>query len=125
MPDSTILMDYVLHRLAGLVKGLRIIPENIEKNLKASMGLYFSQRVLLALVESGLPRQEAYVMVQKVAMHCWENHVQFPDAVRADPDISKRLGAAALDELFDPGYYLRFEDAIFGRVFEGHSSGGR
>jgi len=119
MPDSTILMDYVLHRLAGLVKNLRVIPENIERNLAASMGLFFSQRVLLALVESGLPRQEAYVAVQQVAMRCWETRTGFPDAVRGDPVISGRLGAQALDELFDPGYYLRFEDAIFQRVFGG------
>ena len=85
----------------------------------ASMGLYYSQRVLLGLIESGLPRQEAYVMVQKVAMGCWENRTWFPDAVRAEPGIAERLGAAALDDLFDPGYYLRFEDAIFQRVFGG------
>lgn len=119
MPDSTILMDYVLHRLSGLVKNLRVIPENIERNLAGSMGLFFSQRVLLALVESGLPRQEAYVMVQQVAMRCWESRTQFPDAVRAEPAIAGRLGAAALEELFDPGYYLQFEDAIFARVFAG------
>jgi len=119
MPDSTILADYVLHRLAGLLSGLRVIPENMERNLMSSMGLFFSQRVLLALVEGGMARQQAYELVQGVAMRCWRERTPFPDAVRAEEGIAARLGAAALDELFDPGYYLRFEETIFDRVFGG------
>ncbi|BFR49722.1 adenylosuccinate lyase [Nitratidesulfovibrio sp. HK-II] len=117
MPDSTILMDYVLHRLSGLLANLRVIPENMDRNLAASYGLYYSQRVLLALVESGMARQEAYVLAQRCAMQSWETRKPFPDMVRADADIAARLAPSVLDELFDPGYYLRHENMIFERVF--------
>lgn len=120
MPDSTILMDYVLHRLAGLLESLRIIPENIERNLMASYGLFFSQRVLMALLEKGhdkLSRQEAYVLVQRCAMKSWDERKYFPDVVRDDEKILSFLDAKALAELFDINYYLRYEDNIFARVF--------
>ena len=117
MPDSTILVDYMLHRLNNLLKGLRVIPENMERNLMGSHGLFFSQRVLLALVEAGLARQEAYVMVQKVAMRCWRERTSFEDAVRADVDIAARLDKARLDKAFDLNYYLRHERTILDRVF--------
>ena len=117
MPDSTILVDYMLHRLNNLLKGLRVIPENMERNLMGSHGLFFSQRVLLALVEAGLARQEAYVMVQKVAMRCWRERTSFEDAVRADADIAARLDTAWLDKAFDLNYYLRHERTILDRVF--------
>ena len=122
MPDSTILMDYILHRLSGLVENLRIIPENIERNLKGSYGLFFSQRVLLALLEAGgegLSRQDAYVLVQRCAMRSWENHEYFPDVVRQSPEISAHLSSKSLDEIFDLNYYLRYENDIFARVFDG------
>jgi adenylosuccinate lyase len=117
MPDSTILADYILNRLSGLLTNLRIIPENMDRNLMASYGLFYSQRVLTALIGSGLARQEAYEMVQRVAMACWEKRTSFPEAVQNTPDIAGRLGTKALEEIFDPGYYLRHEDLIFGRVF--------
>jgi len=117
MPDSTILADYILHRISGLLDNLRVIPENMERNLKASFGLYFSQRLLLALVNSGMDRQAAYEMVQRVAMRCWAERLQFPDEARRDPDIAARLDAAALDAVFDPRSYLVHEDLIYRRVF--------
>ncbi len=117
MPDSTILMDYMLHRLAGVLEKLRILPENMEQNLKSSYQLFFSQRVLLALVASGMERGPAYDVVQKIAMRCWEEKKQFPEAVRADKGIGARLSRERLDEIFDMGYYLRQEDLIFKRVF--------
>ncbi len=118
MPDSTILADYVLNRLAKLLDNLRVIPENMERNLMASYGLFFSQRVLIALVEEArMPRQEAYVLVQKIAMQSWEGRQSFPDLVRASADIAGRLSPATLDALFDPRGYLRHEDMIFARVF--------
>lgn len=118
MPDSTILADYVLARLARLLDGLRVIPENMERNLMASYGLFFSQRVLIALVEeASLPRQEAYVLVQRAAMQSWETQKPFPDLVRADPDISSKIPAAKLDSIFDPKAYLQHEEMLFERVF--------
>ena len=118
MPDSTILADYVLHRLAGLLDNLRVIPDNMARNLMASHGLFFSQRVLIALVEdAGLPRQEAYVLVQRAAMKSWETKTPFPDLVKADPDITSRVSGKKLDTLFDAKEYLSQEDMIFKRVF--------
>jgi adenylosuccinate lyase len=117
MPDSTILLDYMLHRLSGVLEKLRIIPANMERNLMGSHGLFFSQRVLTELIAAGLPRQEAYVLVQQVAMHCWEHGESFPERVKADKDITAHLSPEKLEELFDPGYYLRHEDLIYQRVF--------
>ncbi len=119
MPDSTMLIDYMLHRLNTLVTNLRIIPENMERNLHGSYDIYFSQRVLLALIDTGLERQKAYVMVQKLAMHCWTNKVLFPETVRNDPDMQSLLTPEVMDRVFDPSYYLRQEDMIFSRVFSG------
>ncbi|NLW80144.1 MAG: adenylosuccinate lyase [Desulfovibrionales bacterium] len=117
MPDSTILVNYMLHRLNGLLKNLRIIPENMERNLMGSYGLFFSQRVLLALVESGLERQKAYELVQGVAMRCWRERTSFEAAVRADAGITAHLTPTRLDQAFDVNYYLRHEQTIFSRVF--------
>jgi adenylosuccinate lyase len=119
MPDSTILVDYMLARLDAVMKNLRLIPENMQRNLEGSFGLYYSQRVLLALVEKGLQRQEAYEQVQGVAMRCWERKLQFPEEVRRSESITRVLTTEELDRIFDPGYYLRFEDLIFSRVFGG------
>ena len=117
MPDSTILADYTLSRLTTLLTNLKVNPDNMARNLMASFGLFYSQRVLLALIEAGMDRQEAYVLVQRVAMACWEGRTSFPDAVRADAAISAKLAPASLDALFDPSYYLAHEDLIFSRVF--------
>ncbi len=117
MPDSTILADYILGRMNGVIKRLKVNGDNMDRNLMASYGLFYSQRVLLALVDSGLERQKAYEMVQKVAMYCWENKVSFPDEIRKDESISAQLDNGALDEAFDMGYYTRYEDMIFKRVF--------
>ena len=117
MPDSTILADYTLARLTNILKNLKVNPDNMARNLMGSFGLFYSQRVLLALIEAGMDRQEAYVLVQRVAMACWEGRKSFPDAVRADPAISAKLAPAVLDALFDPTYYLAHEDLIYSRVF--------
>lgn len=117
MPDSTILMDYALHRLARLLDGLVVLPHNMERNLWASYGIFFSQRLLTALLEKGLPRQEAYVMVQRCAMDSWENGASFPDLARADSAIASRLKPEELDSLFDTRYYIRYESVLLDRVF--------
>jgi len=118
MPDSTILVDYMLHRLRSILTSLVVKPENMERNLRASYGLFFSQRVLLALVGRELTRQRAYEMVQKVAMQAWERAEAFEDLVRQDPDITAILSQSELDELFDPAYYLQHEGRILERVLE-------
>ena len=118
MPDSTIMVNYMLNRLNGVLANLRIIPENMQRNLMGSYGLFFSQRVLLALVETGLERQKAYEMVQAVAMRCWQERTSFEEAVRGNADITARLDAARLDQAFDLNYYLRHEQTVFDRVFK-------
>lgn len=118
MPDSTILMNYILNRLAGVLKRLRVIPANVERNLKGSFGLFFSQRALMVMLEeTDLERQKVYEMVQRVALRCWDEEKQFPDEVRKDEEITALLPKGKLDEIFDYGYYLRHEDMIFERVF--------
>jgi len=117
MPDSTILADYMLSRLSGLLSGLRIIPENMERNLWGSFGLFFSQAVLLALVDAGMDRQRAYELVQGVAMRCWTEKKMFPEEIRHDAAISETLGVKKLDAIFNPSNFLEQEDAIFTRVF--------
>ena len=115
-PDSTILMDYILHRLNSLIDGLRILPENVEKNLWGSYGLFYSQRVLTALIEKDMPRQQAYVVVQKRAMESWETQKSFPDLIRADEEIQSKLSSEELDAVFSLDPYTRFEDEIIERV---------
>lgn len=117
MPDSTILADYILNRLAGLLENLVVKPERMLKNMEHSLGLYYSQRVLTSLIDKGLPRQKAYETVQRCAMQSWESQRPFPDIVREDNDICALLDSAVLAGLFDSGYYLNHEDAIFARVF--------
>ena len=118
MPDSTILMDYILNRLRGLLENLRVLPENMERNLMGSYGLFFSQKVLLSLVEeAGLPRQKAYENVQRLAMRAWEERISFPDLVKNDAFMREYLSAATLDTLFEPASYLRYEQTIYNRVF--------
>ncbi len=116
MPDSTIMADYALARLTRVLAGLVTHPERMLENMERSFGLYFSQRVLTALIATGMPRQEAYEAVQRLAMESWQSRRPFPELVKADAAIAGRLGAE-LAGLFDPAYYLRHEDAIFARVF--------
>jgi len=110
-------MDYMLHRLTGLLAGIRVHEDNVARNLGASQGLFFSQRILLALVEKGLQRQEAYELVQGLAMRAWENKTPFEDLVRASDGVSSRLSSEILDELFDLNYFFRHVDLIYDRVF--------
>jgi len=117
MPDSTILADYVLNRLAGLLKNLRIIPENMKRNLEGSYGLFYSQRVLVELIDLGLPRQRAYEMVQAAAMRSWDTRKPFRDEVTNDAEIRQHLSLETLERLFDPCYYLRYVTTILERVF--------
>jgi len=119
MPDTTALMDYMLHRMSGVLERLVVKEDNIHRNLMGSFGLFYSQRILGMLINAGLKRQEAYEMVQKVAMKCWNERVQFEDEIRQDAEVNKYLESNDLDEAFDPSYYKRYEDVIFGRVFGG------
>ena len=113
LPDAFLALDYMLDRFAWLVEGLVVRPERMRQNLEASHGLFFSQRVLLALVESGLPRDEAYLRVQQSAMRAWEEERPFRDIVAAEPELAGRLD---LDAVFDLGAYTRHVDTVFDRL---------
>ncbi len=116
-PDSTTLADYTLNRMAGLLENLRVLPDNMARNMERSYGLHYSQRLLYALIDTGLPRQEAYEMVQRVALACWENGKSFPEAAQADKEIASHLDSKVFQETFDPSWYMRYVDTIFTRVF--------
>ncbi|MDR2054787.1 MAG: adenylosuccinate lyase [Desulfovibrio sp.] len=117
MPDSAILADYALTRLAELLRGLVVNPGRMRENMEKSFGLCFSQRLLTALVDTGLPRQKAYEAVQRLAMQSWEERRSFPELARADPGIRAHLSNVELEDLFDMAYYLRHEDVIYARLF--------
>lgn len=119
MPDGTILMDYALARLTRVLENLAPHKDKMRANMDLSHGLYFSQRVLTALVECGMARQKAYEAVQRLALQSWQNNMPFPDLVLGDPEINSHVARADLEKLFDQSFYLRHEDAIFSRVF-GH-----
>ncbi|MDX2258290.1 MAG: adenylosuccinate lyase [Hyphomicrobiaceae bacterium] len=116
-PDATITLDFALHRLASIVEKLVIYPEAMRKNLDKLSGLHNSQRVLLALTQKGLSREDAYRLVQKNAMKTWEHGADFQAELSADPEVARHLSAGAIAEMFDLGYHLAHIDTIFARVF--------
>ena len=116
LPDSTILLHYMLKKACWLVDKLSVYPENMAANLEKSLGLLYSQRVLLALVEAGMLRDEAYAIVQRSAMKAWEEKTSFRELLEADPEVTERLPASEIEALFDPGYQLRNMGVIFDRV---------
>ena len=117
LPDSTILIDYMLAKMSAVVANMRVFPERMKKNLDATQGLVFSGQLLQDLVEKGMPRDEAYKTVQENAMTAWETDSSFRERVGKDPGISKYLDAKALEHTFDLQRHLRYVDAIFARVF--------
>jgi len=118
-PDATITLDFALGRLWQLIDKLVVYPERMQKNLDRMGGLVHSQRVLLALTQSGLSREESYALVQRNAMKVWESdgELSLLDLLKADPEVSKRLSSQELEELFDLDYHLKNVDVIFDRVF--------
>ncbi len=116
-PDSTILVDYMLHRMRRLVENLVVYPERMLANLHLTRGLIFSQGVLLLLVDKGLSREEAYRIVQRNAMECWRGEEDFLSLIQRDPDVRGRVSESEIAEVFRLDKTLRFVDAIFDRVF--------
>ena len=113
VPDSFLALDYALDRFAWLVEGLVVRPERMRGNLESSHGLFFSQRLLLALVESGLGRDEAYRLVQRHAMRAWDEELDLRELVSGDAQIAGRVD---LDRVFDLGAYTRHVDTVFDRL---------
>jgi adenylosuccinate lyase len=118
-PDATITLDFALARLTGVMDKLVIYPERMMKNLDKMGGLVHSQRVLLALTQAGVSREDSYRLVQKNAMKVWESDgaLSLLELLKADPDVTTRLSAAELEEKFDLGYHFKQVDTIFQRVF--------
>jgi adenylosuccinate lyase len=117
LPDSTILVDYMLARMTDIVSGMRVFPERMLRNLELTQGLVFSGQLLQDLVDHGAPREDAYKLVQENAMAAWESGGSFRERVAADLRITKVLDRAALERTFDLQRQLRYVDAIFARVF--------
>jgi len=117
-PDSTILIDYMVNRLNGIIKGLVVHPDNMEVNLNKTGGLIFSQQVLLALAEKGMQRQKAYEIVQKNAMAVWRGEGNFKALILKDKDIERVLTPGEIENIFDLGYHIKHVSDIFERVFD-------
>jgi adenylosuccinate lyase len=118
-PDATITLDFALARLTGVVDKLLVYPERMQKNLDRMGGLVHSQRVLLALTQAGLSREDAYALVQRNAMRVWESDGQLSllELLKADSQVTAAIPPEQLEESFDLGYHLREVDTIFRRVF--------
>ncbi|MGY3188960.1 adenylosuccinate lyase [Lysinibacillus sp. RS5] len=116
LPDATITLNYMLNRFGNLVKNLTVFPENMKRNMGRTFGLIYSQRILLALIDKGLVREEAYDTVQPLAMQAWDEQVQFRTLVDASEKITSHLTKEELDECFDYNYHLQHVDMIFERL---------
>ncbi|MEO1600731.1 MAG: adenylosuccinate lyase [Pseudomonadota bacterium] len=123
-PDATLTLDFALHRLAGVIERLVVYPERMMENLERTRGLVHSQRVLLALTQAGVSREDAYVFVQRNAMRVWEEGADFLTELKADAEVADALPAEQLEGLFDLGYHTKHVDTIFARVFGDAGAGG-
>jgi len=116
-PDATVTLDFALNRLVGLIEKLIVYPKQMQQNLDKLGGLIFSQRILLALTQRGVSREDAYSFVQRNAMKVWEKNKDFLKELKADEDIAKVMKPEELEALFDLAYHTRHVDTIFSRVF--------
>jgi adenylosuccinate lyase len=116
-PDATITLDFALSRMTGVIEKLVVYPKRMQENLDRTHGLVHSQRVMLALTQAGMQREEAYRLVQKHAMRTWNGEGGLKDLLKADPEVTAKLPPQKLESLFDLGYHLKQVDTIFKRVF--------
>ncbi|KRM59341.1 adenylosuccinate lyase [Secundilactobacillus malefermentans] len=116
LPDTTILLDYMLHRFSNILENLTVFPKRMLKNMDLTYGLIYSQRVLLKLIDTGLSRETAYDLVQPLTAKSWDEELQFKPLVEADPVIQQHLNQAEIDDAFDYHYHLKRIDEIFERV---------
>jgi adenylosuccinate lyase len=117
-PDATTTLDFALARLTGIIDKLVVYPVNMRKNLDRLGGLIHSQRVMLALTQKGMAREEAYAVVQRNAMRAWKGEADFFSSLVADKDVRKHLNEAELKESFDLAHHFKHVDTIFERVFD-------
>jgi adenylosuccinate lyase len=116
-PDATVTLDFALHRLTGIIKGLLVYPERMRTNMDRLGGLIHSQRVLLALTAAGVSREDAYRVVQRNAMKVWQENKDFLTELLADKDVTRALPEKTIRDQFDLGYHTKHVDEIFKRVF--------
>ncbi|MBI3953803.1 MAG: adenylosuccinate lyase, partial [Chloroflexi bacterium] len=116
LPDACLALDYMLATFTHVLEGLRVYPERMQQNLEASRGLVFSQRVLLALIEKGLSRQDAYKLVQRNALRAWDGGADFLALLKEDSEVRSRLKEQELEALFDYRPFLKYVDATFQRL---------
>jgi adenylosuccinate lyase len=116
LPDATIALNYMLNRFTNIVKNLTVFPENMKRNMDRTLGLIYSQRVLLALIDTGMTREEAYDLVQPKAMEAWEKQVPFRSLIEAEEKITSRLSPEQIADCFDYNYHLKHVDTIFERL---------
>lgn len=116
LPDATIALNYMLNRFGNIVKNLTVFPENMKRNMDRTLGLIYSQRVLLALIDKGLTREQAYDTVQPRAMEAWEKQVQFRSLIESDELITSKLSPAEIEDCFDYHYHIKHVDTIFERL---------
>lgn len=116
IPDATIALNYMLNRFGNIIKNLTVFPENMKRNMDRTLGLIYSQRVLLALIDKGLTREEAYDTVQPRAMEAWEKQVPFRSLIENDEVIIGKLTPAEIDDCFDYNYHIKHVDTIFERL---------
>ena len=119
-PDACVTLDFALHRLTGLISNLLVYPDTMKANLEKMGGLVFSQRVMLALTQAGVSREDAYRLVQNNAMQVWESNAEkkFLDLLKGDQEVLKYLDEAALDDIFDYGHYTKNIRSIMSHVFQ-------
>ncbi|MDD5605356.1 MAG: adenylosuccinate lyase [Dehalococcoidales bacterium] len=116
LPDSCLLLDYMIGLFSGIMSGLKVFPENMKRNMEISKGLLFSQRVMLALIDKGLTRQQAYEIVQSNAMKSWQGKNKFITLLKKDPRANQSFTEEEIDRLFDYDYYIKHVDDIFKRL---------
>ena len=116
-PDATVTLDFALARLTSVIDKLVVYPENMDRNLNQFKGLVHSQRVLLALTQKGVSREDSYRLVQRNAMKVWEHGADFMAELKADSEVTAALSDAEIEEKFDLGYHTKHVDTIFARVF--------
>jgi adenylosuccinate lyase len=119
-PDSTILLDYMLARFTRVLDRLTVMPENMKRNMSLTGNLFFSQQVMLFLIQKGISREEAYRIVQQNAMEVWDKGGNLKDRLKEDSRVMSRMTAEEIDSVFDLGYHLKHVDVIFDRVFGSH-----
>ncbi|NLH36967.1 MAG: adenylosuccinate lyase [Thermotogaceae bacterium] len=120
LPDATMTIYYMLEKARYLISNLRVFEDKVRKNIAVTGGLIYSQRVMLALIDKGMSREDAYTLMQKIALKCWEEQSSFEIAIRENEQVKNMLRTEELDALFVPDYYLRNVDKIYERFIESH-----